>query len=50
MDERPKACKNCLWLGSIDLCLPGYGLCRKHMKTVRMNSVCDGWEPLWKER
>jgi hypothetical protein len=42
-----KACKTCKWFGVIDSCIPGHGLCRKHMKTVHANFVCDEWEPLW---
>ncbi|WP_456368222.1 hypothetical protein [Thermococcus sp.] len=50
MEEKLKACKNCRWFGPIDSCLQGYGICRKHMKTVPMNFVCPDWEPLWGER
>ncbi|WP_297072598.1 hypothetical protein [Thermococcus sp.] len=47
MDEKLKACKNCRWFGPIDSYFLTYGMCRKHMKTVHMNFVCDDWEPLW---
>lgn len=50
MNQNLKACKNCRWFGPIDSCLPNHGICRKHMKTVHMNFVCDDWEPLWGER
>ena len=48
IDEKLKACKNCRWFGPIDSYFLTYGMCRKHMKTVHMNFVCDDWEPLWK--
>ncbi|WP_167773019.1 MULTISPECIES: hypothetical protein [Thermococcus] len=45
--EGLKACKNCRWFGAIDSYFPTQGICRRHMKTVHMNFVCDDWEPLW---
>ena len=50
MDDTIRTCKFCRWFGSIDSGLPAHGLCRKHMKTVHMNFVCDDWEPLWGKR
>ncbi|WP_297093083.1 hypothetical protein [Thermococcus sp.] len=47
MKEELKACKNCRWFGAIDSYFPTHGICRRHVKTVHMNFVCDDWEPLW---
>ena len=47
--ESERRCRTCRWFGVIDACLPMHGVCRRHMKTVHMNFVCDEWEPLWEE-
>ncbi|WP_167908966.1 hypothetical protein [Thermococcus sp. Bubb.Bath] len=46
----PQSLQELPLVGPIDSCLPNHGICRKHMKTVHMNFVCDDWEPLWGER
>ncbi len=41
MNGKLRACRNCRWFGLIDSYFLTYGMCRKHMKTVHMNFVCE---------